>query len=541
MRSNAAAAARSPLVVAMSDTTQRALDVLSLMVLEDGSRWGETAADFQWQNARAILDMGASARQHWIELPRGARKTTDLAGIQLAALYVQAPPMARMYVGASDEEQAQELIDAAQGLIERTPELEGAFRTGELEITNAANGASVRALAADASAMGKRAWMITLDEVANWPETRKSRRFWGVLTSGNRKIAACRTIVITNAGDPTHWAWPRREVARQSRHWRFCSVPGPLPWLTPDDLETLQENAETRSEYERLHLNRWAVSEDRLATREDLKACTVLPGPLPPAPGVTYLVSLDIGIVNDRTVLAVMHAETTAAGRSVVLDRIDRWQGSRSAPVDLGEVRATLIARSREYQRAPVVVDPHQAVLVAQDARAAGVTVTEFPFTAASVGRLALSLHQAIRNHRIALPDDEDLLDELMSVRLRKNTLGVYRLDHDSGQHDDQAVALALGAHHLLDAADNGAARWIEWARRQAEAALAGRAVLELETAARRTGQPAPVMAAAAPGAPVPGELLEGVVLTPAERLREARNASWRSQRGPEWVQAGVA
>jgi hypothetical protein len=33
---------------------------------------------------------------------------------------------------------------------------------------------------------------------------------------------------------------------------------------------------------------------------------------------------------------------------------------------------------------------------------------------------------------------------ELDSVRLRKNTLGVYRLDNDSGQHDDQAVALVL-------------------------------------------------------------------------------------------------
>ena len=48
------------------------------------------------------------------------------------------------------------------------------------------------------------------------------------------------------------------------------------------------------------------------------------------------------------------------------------------------------------------------------------------------------------------MPPDEDLLGELGSVRLRKNTLGIYRLDHDSGQHDDQAVALVLGVHHLL-------------------------------------------------------------------------------------------
>jgi phage terminase large subunit-like protein len=109
----------------MTNPAQTALDVLSLMVLEDGKRWGETAAGYQWQNAKAILDPDAEARQHWIELPRGARKTTDLAGMLLAILYAQAPPMARLYVDASDEDQAQELIDAAAGLIARTGELEG--------------------------------------------------------------------------------------------------------------------------------------------------------------------------------------------------------------------------------------------------------------------------------------------------------------------------------------------------------------------------------------------------------------------------------
>jgi hypothetical protein len=422
------------------------------MVLEDGERWGETAAAFQWENARAILDTASPLQQHWIELPRGARKTTDLAGIQLAALYAQAPPMARLYVGASDEEQAQELIDAALGLIERTPELAGVFRTGELEITCASNGASVRALAADASAMGKRAWMITLDEVANWPETRKARRFWGVLTSGNRKIADCRTVVITNSGDPQHWAWKRRETARASRYWRFVSIPGPLPWLTPDDLRMLQENAETPSEYERLHLNKWTTSEDRLASREDLAACTVLPGPLPPRPGTQYVISVDLGHTSDRSVVAVTHATDGPAGRKAVLDRIERWQGTKAAPVPLGEVRDHVHAMWDQYRPARVVMDPAEGRLLAQELRDLGVDVLEYAFTASSVGKIALSLHQAIRQHRIELPADEDLLDELGSVRLRKNGVGIYRLDHNSGAHDDQAVTLALGCCQLLDA-----------------------------------------------------------------------------------------
>ena len=139
------------------------------------------------------------------------------------------------------------------------------------------------------------------------------------------------------------------------------------------------------------------------------------------------------------------------ASHAQVLDRIVRWQGTRAVPVELGEVRDTLLALTMEYNSAEAVLDPHQAVLIAQEARGTGVVVHEFAFTSTSVGRLALSLHQAIRNHRMALPPDEDLLGELRSVRLRKNTLGVYRLDHESGQHDDQAVALALGVYHLLD------------------------------------------------------------------------------------------
>ena len=393
------------------------------------------------------------------------------------------------------------------------------FRTGELEITNATNGASVRALAADASAMGKRAWMITLDEVANWPETRKARRFWGVLTSGNRKVAACRTVVITNAGDPQHWAWKRRETARSSQHWRFVSIPGPLPWLTPVDLQILQENAETESEYERLHLNRWTTSEDRLASRADLAACTTLPGPLAPVRRCRYVCTLDIGIVNDRTVLAVMHTEEAEGGRRVVLDRIVRWQGTKTAPVDLAEVRDTLLALTMDYNSAEVVLDPHQAVLIAQEARARGVMVHEFAFTATSVGRLALSLHQAIRNHRVALPDDETLMDELVSVRLRKNTLGVYRLDHDSGQHDDQAVALALGTHYLLDA-DGGAESWIRWAKKKADIA----AGLIPPDPPRE-----PLPALAPPPEPEPEPVLAGVVLDPAAARKRARDAAWQA------------
>jgi len=178
----------------------------------------------------------------------------------------------------------------------------------------------------------------------------------------------------------------------------------------------------------------------------------VLPGPQPPRSGIRYVVAADLGSVNDRAVVAVLHAEDGPAGRRAVLDRLERWQGSRSAPVPLGAVRDTMLSLSGQYNHAEGIVDPWQAKLMAAELREAGMTVNEFNFTSTSVGRLALSLHSAIRQHRISLYPDTDLTDELCSVRLIKNSLGTYRLDHDASSHDDQAVTLALAVHHLLDA-----------------------------------------------------------------------------------------
>jgi len=144
------------------------------------------------------------------------------------------------------------------------------------------------------------------------------------------------------------------------------------------------------------------------------------------------------------------------------------------------------------------------------------------------VGRLALSLHQAIKNRRMALPDDEVLLDELVSVRLRKNSLGIYRLDHDSGQHDDQAVALALGVHYLLDA-DGGAEPWIRWARQKA---IAAGAVLDDAPAATPELRPLAAVAAVQVTAAPQDVPLEGVILDPVTARKRARDEAFRAHHG---------
>ena len=84
-----------------------------------------------------------------------------------------------------------------------------------------------------------------------------------------------------------------------------------------------------------------------------------------------------------------------------------------------------------------------------QRLRSRGLQVEEFTFSQQSVGRLAVGLHNVIRDHRLAIPDDPELVDELVNVRLRETAPNVYRRDHDPDRHDDRAVALAMGVTTL--------------------------------------------------------------------------------------------
>lgn len=432
------------------------------LVLESGALWGELATDQQQADARAMLDADpAAVRLHLVTRPRGGSKTTDLAAVAIAVLACQAPSRSRSLAYASDLGQASLLVESMIGFIERTPGLAGAFKVESYRITFRPTGASLTVEAADAAgAFGHRPYLTLVDEIAVWPETRSARRLWEALISALPKRPDARLTVITAAGDPSHWSHRVLLSAQTSRGWRVSQMPGPLPWIAPADLEE-QERLLSASAYARLHLNVWTAAEDRLTTPEDLAACVRHAGVLPYNPAHRYLIGVDVGLVNDRTVIAVCHAEhdpaTPDAPPLVVLDAMHVLQGTRSNPVPLSRVEEITFTASREYGSAPVIADPYQMAASTERLRARGVRVDSYNFTSESVGRLASSLHIALRDHRVALPDDEELLDELGSVRLRAGSVpGTVRLDHDSSRHDDRAVALGLAVLNLTSKSGGG-------------------------------------------------------------------------------------
>jgi hypothetical protein len=103
-----------------------ALDVLGALRIEDDRRWVHTAYDFQIEDAMAVLS--GKRRYHFQTRPRGASKTTDLAGVSLAIL-LAAEARDRLYWLAANREQGQLAIDSAAGSIDRTPALRDAGRS----------------------------------------------------------------------------------------------------------------------------------------------------------------------------------------------------------------------------------------------------------------------------------------------------------------------------------------------------------------------------------------------------------------------------
>ncbi len=299
----------------------------------------------------------------------------------------------------------------------------------------------------EASSYGLRPYAVICDELSVWPDTGNARGLWSAVVSAMPKVRASRLIVLTSAGSPDHWSAGVLDHARTSSQWQVFEVAGPLPWLT-DAVLAEQRALLTPSMYARLHENRWVAGEDRLTTPEQVRDCIGHRGPIAPQRGVRYVHGLDVGLVSDRTVLTTAHSERRDGAVIVVVDRQEVWQGTKSHPVDLGDVEAYCRETVRSYP-GKIIADPWQSVHLCQCLRSRGIGVETFTFSSSSVGHLALTMYRLLRDRLLDLPDDDDLVAELSSVILRENQPGTYRIDTVGQGHDDRVISLALCCQKL--------------------------------------------------------------------------------------------
>ncbi len=435
-------------------SAEQALDLLATFVLPDGQRWGTAATPLQWEDARSIFS-DSQQRRHWLGRARGYAKTTDVAGMTLAALLTgMVAPEHPAFVAAGDSEQAALLRDSIEGFVNRTDGLGGRLTLNNFRVT-ATNGAELRVMSADGgSAFGVRPSWLILDELCQWGDTRGARRLYEALVTSLAKIPGSRCVIITTAGTPTHWSHKVYESAlKHSDLWRVSMVHGPAPWTSTREIESDRETLGDAA-VQRLYYNEFTQADDALIGTEELKDATQPYEFLPGVPGTNYTWGVDIGTVNDSTVVAVAHAERAVVdgvpvGKRVIVDRVWRWTGTRIRPVNFGEVEATIKEHRAEYP-GPMYVDPSQARDLVERLRAAEIPAKFYDFGSTSVGVLAQTLLRLFRSRLIWIPNIPALIQELGDVRMKENSVGMLRMDHLSGKHDDQAVAISLAAQALV-------------------------------------------------------------------------------------------
>jgi hypothetical protein len=223
------------------------------------------------------------------------------------------------------------------------------------------------------------------------------------------------------------------------------------PWIDRVEVAEARRGL-PESAFARLWRNEWAQGADRLFDPADVDACVVLDGPVPYRAGRRYVVAIDASLRRDRTAVVVAHLEHGfGAEASVVVDQLDTFTPRRGHDVDLGEVEGLLLDRSRRYGRAAVIYDPAGMWQMAQRLTARGVRTIEHTFTVSSNSRRTLLLLQIVREHRLRIAPDADLVDEMLNVRVREVGPNQYRTDHDPSRHDDRVTSLSMAALHLLE------------------------------------------------------------------------------------------
>jgi hypothetical protein len=423
----------------------RPLDVLSMLRLEDGRRWIDAACDFQLEDAREVLE--GEQPYAFLTRARGTSKTTDLAGAALSELLTATEPDRRHWL-AADRDQGGLCIDAIAGFAMRTPAIGEKLDIQSRRVIVPSTRASLEILAADApSAWGLLTRRVFADELANWTDGPAARRLWEAVSSAVAKRDDARLAVLTTASSPDHFAYKVLQAAHRSPLWRVSERPGPSPWMSEARLEE-QRTRLPASVFAQLFLNEWVVADGAFLDPAVIDQAFTLEGPTLEAKSGrgAYVAGLDLGSRNDATAFAIGHLRDSV----IYLDRLQVWQGSRTNPVDFGEVES-FIAAAHERFRFHLRADPWQSLDMLQRLRRRGIRADEFTFSQGSKQRLAATLLSSLNAGRFRLYEAPGLRDELLGLRLEQSKAGLWSFNHQAGGHDDRASALALVAVGLLE------------------------------------------------------------------------------------------
>ncbi|MDG0868004.1 hypothetical protein GKO46_13120 [SAR202 cluster bacterium JH702] len=422
------------------------------LTLPDGRSFGSVEEQWQsehiWKPLDERLEDGQwRYRLVYFELARGHAKSFSGAAEALTTAFFE--QNANIYIAAVDKQQAEICFAHLSGMVRRNPRLAGSVDLGRWVATVKATGSTITVLSSDAASsygLGGtgQAFIVIADELAMWA----NRDFFDALWSATGKVSMWRFIVLSNAGfDKQGLAWTLREQAR-TEPWAYLYAPEGIQasWLSSEWVEQMRSTLPPEV-FMRLIENKWTEGSGSFITRTMLDTC-IDPQWSPQLFGsgrTRYVAALDLGLVHDRTALAVCHME---AGQPT-LDYLRVWEGNQAQPVSIEAVEDELLAVSRRFRLRKMFFDPWQLQASMQRLRRK-LPVTEFRFTAESVRRLSEALYTAISTGRMRFYPDKELESELLALNAVQKGYG-WRVDHSSGSYSDRAMAIGMCLTELLN------------------------------------------------------------------------------------------
>jgi phage terminase large subunit-like protein len=453
-------------------------------VLDDWQRTDFEALDPAWQRLAGQDTDGP--KRAYLERPRGASKTTDLAVMVAWALFASRRQITG-YAAAADKDQARLLRDAIEKLVRLNPWLAKILEVTAYFVSNVHTGSSLEILSADApSSYGLTPDFVIVDELTHWPKD----DLWISLFSAVAKRRDAILVIISNAGygQDESWQWDVRETARTSDDWYFNRLDRPASWITEKALEE-QRRILPDIAYRRLWLNIWTTgSGDALSDGEIQRALTQS-GPLSrPEKGWQYVAGLDLGLSRDKAALAVVGKHVgywrekrrrkrklpptqmamadlglidppdddpedvwEEGSNRLKLVRLEVWdpRDSATGKVDLEEIETTIAALDRVFQL-QIGCDPWQAAYLIERLGKRGVPVEPVNFVAENLKGMCSAVLESFAESNIDLYNDPQLLQDLHNLRVEERSYGVRLVSpRGTSGHGDSATALAIALNLL--------------------------------------------------------------------------------------------
>lgn len=416
-------------------------------------------------------------RKFWRMRSRGYSKSTDMASDILWTLAFSKRRLTG-FVAAGDKDQARFIWDQISQLMFDNPWLNDLIKQQQNKVYGRTTDSMIEFISSDgATSFGATPDFVIMDELTHYPDTTKGRLFFDACLSSYFKTYDQGGVLSVgcNAGYGRSFHWNLHETARTSDDWYYSAPPGASPWYSEQMLESARKTLTSESEFQRLFCNQWMDSGSDYISLAEAEACIdpkLAPKKDSDQDVFAYVASLDYAEKKDRTVGVVAHR----VGDKVIVDRMDVVQPTDFpdgvTPVKwcedwLKEVY-TSFGTGRDHYGRPrqlhVVLDKHQLLWLLQKWEYTVDNMVIYPFDFKSGNgnyELSVMLRNAILHKTVlwypncgAVSTDtgkrDDLCTELAALTVIERTGGKWRLDHNTGGHDDRAFALGAVVHYIF-------------------------------------------------------------------------------------------